>query len=527
MLVELIITNVGLIVSIASILSLGALVLKKGGDKTTRFAFLGVTLSVAIFQAAHLLGINEIEPQQSRAYLMGTTATLMLVAFTTHVVYLMLGEAVKRRFLIYSIYGVAFGLLIYFNLFPAHFLRTSEPKLYLPNYYAPGPFYWLLIAFLTVVVATFLFHLISAYTKSDDPLFKNRLKYFISGTAASYFFGSLAFFLVYDIKVDPIFMVFAGIYTAPFAYGIIRYRMMNIEIIAKRALLYASLIVFAGFILSAINFFNQYLAVKVSGFPPWLIPAISAVLIVGLGAFIWRKIREADALKYEFITVVTHKFRTPLTYIKWSAEALRATSDEERRKESLSRINQATEKMVDLTETLIGLTDYDSSAHLYKIEPVDLEVLAAEATMGLSNQLKDKNIALSAEISKDLAARADYRRLQSVIHTLVENAITYTPANGKIEILGNEENGKVALSIKDSGIGLSREEIHHIFDKFFRGKRARATDTEGLGVGLYVARNIMDRLGGEITAESAGENKGATFTLRLPMAKVTKEKMNK
>src|SRR3989338_4531907 len=105
MLVELIITNVGLIVSIASILSLGALVLKKGGDKTTRFAFLGVTLSVAIFQAAHLLGINEIEPQQSRAYLMGTTATLMLVAFTTHVVYLMLGEAVKRRFLIYSIYG--------------------------------------------------------------------------------------------------------------------------------------------------------------------------------------------------------------------------------------------------------------------------------------------------------------------------------------------------------------------------------------------------------------------------------------
>ncbi|KKU69826.1 MAG: Histidine kinase [Parcubacteria group bacterium GW2011_GWA2_47_21] len=225
--------------------------------------------------------------------------------------------------------------------------------------------------------------------------------------------------------------------------------------------------------------------------------------------------------------MVTHKFRTPLTYIKWSAEALRATSDEERRKESLSRINQATEKMVDLTETLIGLTDYDSSAHLYKIEPVDLEVLAAEATMGLSNQLKDKNIALSAEISKDLAARADYRRLQSVIHTLVENAITYTPANGKIEILGNEENGKVALSIKDSGIGLSREEIHHIFDKFFRGKRARATDTEGLGVGLYVARNIMDRLGGEITAESAGENKGATFTLRLPMAKVTKEKMNK
>lgn len=513
-------TNFGLFVSIILILILGAVVLRRGNDQKVKFIFLGATLSLVFFQTAHLLGINAIDPARSRFFLMGTTATFLLIAFTNHLVYLITGESRKYRFFISSVYSFALIFLLYFNFFPDQYLRLSAPKLYLPNYYEPGPLYFVIILFVVVVVTIFILHLIAVYRRSVDPLLKNRLKYFIFGTTTSYLFGSLAFPLVYNISVDPIFVIFAGFYTIPFAYGIIRYQMMEIEIVAKKALIYGLIVSFTGLFLTSVNYLDRLITARYQGFPGWLIPVLMATTVVFVGVLVWNKIREADALKYEFITVVTHKFRTPLTYIKWALESLlKARTDDERRSAAL-KINQATEKMVLLTESLVGLANSGSSEYLYRFSRVSLPSLVTEVVQSFNSQIMDKKLDLRVSWPDDLpAVTADQNKLQSVIYTVIENAVLYSKVGGQIVIGASAGKGTVTLFVKDNGIGLEKSELNHVFEKFFRGQRARRVDTEGLGVGLYAAKTIMDRLGGRIEVASAGAGQGAEFKIILPIFK--------
>lgn len=251
-----------------------------------------------------------------------------------------------------------------------------------------------------------------------------------------------------------------------------------------------------------------------------LIVMLSAIFLVLLALVIFfrKRIKDSNRMKYEFITIVAHKFRTPLTYIKWVCDSLIPEEVDSFKKKSLEDVKKSNQKLIDLTGTLIEIADSESSGGVtYVYEKILLVELMQNIINNAKDSFHEKNIFLSFKCKNDkLKIKADRARLEFVINTLLDNARTYTPIGKKVELAISGSLFHVFIAVEDDGIGISKQDIKHVFSKFFRGKNARINDTEGFGVGLYLASSIIKRLRGKITVESPGENLGSKFTITLP-----------
>ncbi len=251
-----------------------------------------------------------------------------------------------------------------------------------------------------------------------------------------------------------------------------------------------------------------------------ILPIISLILFafILIISFLWKRLRENSRLKYEFITIVAHKFRTPLTYIKWVCDALIPEETDNFKKKSFEDIKKSNQKIIDLTSTLIEIADSESSSGAtYVFE----KILVYDFVKGVSDKFKDmlheKNLFFSIDCENDkVKIKADQSRLEFVIATLLENACDYTPTGKNVSIHIQSNVFKVKISVQDDGMGISKQDLPHIFSKFYRGKNARTADTEGFGVGLYLASSIIRRMGGKISVFSPGNNLGSLFTITLP-----------
>ena len=225
--------------------------------------------------------------------------------------------------------------------------------------------------------------------------------------------------------------------------------------------------------------------------------------------------------RYEFITIIAHKFRTPLTHIKWSTENILEGNLDAYQKQGFADIRNANEKLIKLTGTLIELTDSESGAKAaYKFERVNACEIMRAAVAEAKSDFREKNLFITAECADSaLFVRADRARLRFVIDIALENACLYSPA-GRNVTLGLERRGrKCVISVADNGIGIEQGDMPRVFTKFFRAKNARAMNVEGLGIGLFMARSIVKRHGGKIKVSSDGAGRGTTVSVTLPRVK--------
>ena len=142
-----------------------------------------------------------------------------------------------------------------------------------------------------------------------------------------------------------------------------------------------------------------------------------------------------------------------------------------------------------------------------------------DALEGLFQRIKERGVNLVKSYESGLPeVSLDEKRFRFALQVIVENAVNYTKRDGAIEIklARDSRTSSVLVSIKDSSIGITEEELPHLFSKFYRAGRARAVDNEGMGIGLYMVKKIVERHNGKIWAESAGLDHGATFFIRLP-----------
>jgi signal transduction histidine kinase len=258
----------------------------------------------------------------------------------------------------------------------------------------------------------------------------------------------------------------------------------------------------------------------ISGDLDVLIIIFSAIFLTLLTIIIYflKHIRDNNRMKYEFITIVAHKFRTPLTYIKWVCDSLIPDEADSFKKKSLEDVKKSNQKLIDLTGTLIEIADSESSGGVtYVYEKIPLVELMQDIINKNKDSFHEKNIFLGFKFTNNkIKVKADRTRLEFVINTLLDNARTYTPIGKKVELAVSGSLFKASIIVEDDGIGISKQDIKHVFSKFFRGKNARVNDTEGFGVGLYLASSIIKKLKGKITVESPGENLGSRFMITLP-----------
>jgi two-component system phosphate regulon sensor histidine kinase PhoR len=238
-----------------------------------------------------------------------------------------------------------------------------------------------------------------------------------------------------------------------------------------------------------------------------------------MSVFVWRKLRESDLLKYEFITTVTHKFRTPLTHIKWASENLFTTHPTAEQDEQLQYIKTANTKLVELTNLLVGVSEAERSEFDYRMEKCDIAVAVEEVIVSIDEQIKSVQAKVEKDLEKGVYASCDVMRIKFIIQTFIENAIHYMPKGGNVHVSVKNENGTIVCRVKDEGIGIAKEEVPMLFTKFYRGDEARRVDTEGMGIGLFIAKQIINHHHGKIWVESEGLGRGSTFGFSLSAVK--------
>jgi two-component system, OmpR family, sensor histidine kinase VicK len=187
------------------------------------------------------------------------------------------------------------------------------------------------------------------------------------------------------------------------------------------------------------------------------------------------------------------------------------------KKDLLIEMEKANNRLMEIVDLLVGFAKFDKRL-VYAFEALSLGEIVSTAFSKYSAAIKSKNIQISISSDKNLPMIIiDKAKIQFVVDMLIDNATKYTPKDGTISASFEAGNKDITLKIKDSGIGIGFFDRRRVFSHFFRAKSAQLMDANGLGLGLYTAKNIVERHNGKIWVESEGFNKGSTFSVRLPI----------
>lgn len=322
------------------------------------------------------------------------------------------------------------------------------------------------------------------------------------------------------------------IFIVGLAYLIIKYNAFNIKIISTQILVTAFPILVG----------SQYFLTE--SFGSKLITVITFFLSILAGIFIVKsvekevhqrekieklaidleqankRLKELDQMKSEFLSFASHQLRSPLTAIKgYTSMALEGDFGKMpvKIKETVQVIDTSAQNLVTIVNDFLNISRIEQGRMKYDYSDFDIVKVTEEVVKELRPNVEQKGLNFKFIPSVESAVvHADLGKIRQVIGNIVDNAIKYTPAGG-IEVSLSRTQNKIKIVIKDTGIGIDQSEINNLFSKFTRAKDAFKTNVTGTGLGLYVAKQMMEAQNGHIWVESEGKNKGSTFFIELQL----------
>lgn len=232
---------------------------------------------------------------------------------------------------------------------------------------------------------------------------------------------------------------------------------------------------------------------------------------------------QVDRAKSEFVSLASHQLKTPLTSIRWLSEALTGgmvgplSPDQV---DYVNKIHESNQRMLGMVNDLLNVSRIEMETLGLHIEDVDVHELAQSVLDEQHNAADMKHIAITLAAVGELPhIQADKGLARMILQNLISNAIKYTPANGSVDVelsIAEAKREVLFVRVTDTGIGIPKAEQAHMFEKLRRASNAQAIEPDGTGLGLYVVKTVIDRIGGGITFEST-EGKGTTFYVSLPL----------
>lgn len=230
--------------------------------------------------------------------------------------------------------------------------------------------------------------------------------------------------------------------------------------------------------------------------------------------------KHVERMKTEFVSIAAHQLRTPLSAIKWTLRMLLDGDVGRLSKEQLDLLEktyQSNERMIGLINDLLNVTRIEEGRYIFKPTLVQLEQLCQEVIDAAKEGILRKkiNFGFLTPREKLPPVKIDSEKIKLVIQNLLDNAIKYTTSGGRVTISLKKGKKEVELEIQDNGVGIPRDQQERVFTRFFRGANIIRLETTGTGLGLFIAKNIIEAHQGKIWFESE-EGKGSTFHFTLP-----------
>ena len=231
------------------------------------------------------------------------------------------------------------------------------------------------------------------------------------------------------------------------------------------------------------------------------------------------ELKKAEKLRREFVANVSHELRTPLTNIRSYAETISddRAIPQETEEEFLRVIINESDRMTKIVQDLLELSRFDSGASELAIEEFSIERSLRDVYAAVALEARKRghevNLELEWKLPKIFGDRA---RIEQVLMNIISNALKYTPDGGNIGIFSGTSDGNVWVRIEDTGVGIPREDLGRVFDRFYRVDKARSRESGGTGLGLSIAKEIVTKHGGELSITST-QGLGTTVTMTLPI----------
>jgi two-component system phosphate regulon sensor histidine kinase PhoR len=232
------------------------------------------------------------------------------------------------------------------------------------------------------------------------------------------------------------------------------------------------------------------------------------------------RLKQLENIRKDFVANVSHELRTPLSIIKGYVETLldEEPPDAATSQQFLQTIQRHSRRLEALIDDLLSISSLEGQQARLNLAPVSVRATTVAVVEELSQRARDRNISVTLEMPETLpAARADGQRLHQVLVNLLDNAIKYTQAGGRVRLTAQPKNGDLEICVADNGPGIAAEHLSRIFERFYRVDKARSREMGGTGLGLAIVKHIVQAHGGRAWVESQLE-KGSSFFFTLPKA---------
>lgn len=487
---------------------------------TTSFLSLTTSLFIVFF----IIGFNVSDTDL--AWLLFSLSSIIFLtgALFVHLVVtsFCILKGVQKNLILLFFYLSALGLMVLNFLYPEYFVKPPESWMFLNNYFWAGEyyffslFYWLF--FVIAILALLAIEFINARKEANIST-ENKVMYTFIAFVLYLGFILTVNTVLYGSYIDLSIVLLFGLFIIPLTYGTSSRKVSDVSVVLKRFGLLLLFSISIALSLGGIYLMNEWLVFSCPGFPEWLLPLITAVCATAVIMYYWYTYMDTTILKYEFISVITHKFRTPLTRIKWSVQMLETATDDGEKDIAAKEIADSAQNLVDLTDMLVDASKMEGSAYQYQFKMINLNPVVEGVYESVKERMKKKEIAYIYNYDDSLSkVYADVQRLEFALQILFENAVSYTPRGGTVSVRISKSDDKIIFSISDTGIGITNKEQNFLFSKFYRSKRAKLSDPNGMGIGIFMAKRIIERHDALIWATSPGPNAGSTFWVSFPNA---------
>lgn len=512
---------------------LAALVYTKDKKNPTNRFFSFFAIAIFFWSFSYVIWLFQKDPEPALFWsrMLNLGATFIPITYL-HWVFVFLKKNKVSRNKKILVFGYILTFIFAFFSFSDIYVTGVAPISNFPYWPQANWLYYIYLAFNYVGMVVYASYLLFRSMKTATGFYKEQIKYVFLGAVIGFVGGATNFPLMLGADLfPPVGNPLVIAYPAFAALAIVKYRLLDIRIILTQFLVgLISLVLFIEAILAETFYQLLYKWALLFLFIYFGYQLIKSVLQeIKRRAELQRLYEEVDKLskaKSEFISIVSHQLRTPLSVTKGYISMILEGDYEklpQKIKTPLENIYNSNERLIKLINDLLDVSRIESGKIEMNFEKVSLSKfveMISSVVDELKIKAKSKNLYLTwqkpaTKLSKTYL-KLDQNKTRQTILNLVDNAIRYTRRGGitiKVKLL----RSAVQVQVKDTGIGMQQEEIASLFKSFTRGAAGSRLSPEGLGLGLYVAKKFVEMHQGKIWAESQGKGKGSTFYIELPL----------